>query len=73
MTSRELREYEQGKAYGYSHPRKVNGWFKSTAWNNGLKAGKAEYWRDCKKWQKRARALARIERRFRKARDGDVE
>ena len=43
MTPKELREYEEGKVYGQSHPGKVHGWLKSPAWNHGLKAGQAQY------------------------------
>ena len=39
MTAREVREFEQGTAYGYRHPAKVHGWSKSVAWNKGLAVG----------------------------------
>lgn len=56
MTSKEMREYEEGKAYGYSHPAKVHGWMKSVAWNNGMKAGQTQYWEDWRKKEARLKA-----------------
>lgn len=66
MTTKEMREYEEGRAYGYTHPNKGHGWFKSAAWNDGLKAGQSEYW---ERWRKQE-ALARTRRRYREQRDG---
>ena len=56
LEPQEMREYEAGKAYGYSHPGKVHGWTKSAAWNHGLKAGQAEYNRQAREEEKKARA-----------------
>ena len=53
MTPKEMREYEEGKTYGYSHPNKVHGWSKSAAWNNGLRAGQAVYRAEQKKEQRK--------------------
>ena len=63
MTPKEMREYEEGKAYGYSHPAKVMGWSKSATWNHGLRAGQAEYWRDARKQQAKIRAYQAYTRR----------
>jgi len=62
MTPKEMREYEQGKAHGYSHPSKVHGWSKSAAWNHGMKAGQAEYWREWKKSTAREKAYQKYRR-----------
>jgi hypothetical protein len=67
MTPKEQREYEEGKAYGYDHPHKVAGWFKSAAWNEGLRAGQAEYGKDHKKEQAKLAAYRERERRKQEA------
>ena len=71
MTPKETREYEQGKAYGYTHPHKVAGWFKSAAWNDGLIAGKAEYWKEYKIREKQLREYRKRERRRHETRIDD--
>ena len=67
MTSKELREFEEGRSYGNRHPAKVAGWFKSAAWNSGLKAGQAEYWKGWKQKQARVKAYRERQRRRQKA------
>ena len=67
MTTREMREFEQGRSYGYRHPAKVHGWTKSAAWNNGLRAGQAEYWKEWEEEQARAKVYWRYERRRKEA------
>ena len=63
MTPKEMREYEEGKAYGYRYPHKALGWLKSTTWNHGLRAGQAEYYRDAQKQQAKLRAYRAYTRR----------
>ena len=66
MTAREVREFEQGMAYGYRHPGKVHGWSKSVAWNRGLAGGQKRRREEMAGEHKRLMAL---ERRLKEIRD----
>jgi len=71
MTPKEQRDYDEGKAYGYNHPHKVAGWFKSVAWNHGLRAGQAEYFVEQKKRQEAWDVYWEYERRKQEALTGE--
>ena len=67
MTAKEQADYEEGKNWGYRNPRKTVLWPKSDAWCAGVRAGKAEYWKEYQEEQKHLRARARALDEWRKA------
>ena len=71
MTAREVREFEQGTAYGYRHPGKVHGWSKSVAWNRGLAVGQKRRREEMAGEHKRIMALERRRREIRDFRERD--
>jgi len=69
MTAKETRDFEEGKAYGYRHPGKTHGWFKSVAWNMGLAVGKKRRHEEMVEEHKRGMARAKRLRKLQEFRE----
>ena len=77
MTSKEIRDFEEGRRQGYNKPHAIQKPWASAAYNKGMLEGKRQYWADKRaeeeRRRKRAAATRKVTRRYSYQRMKDME